>query len=195
MYFKILLILKGASYTYTIMQKRILLVNPWIHDFAAYDLWAAPLGLLFLASTLRENGYEVTLIDCLNPLHTALGREKGTRTPKRIPYGKGNFFKEEIAKPEALKDFPRKYSRYGIPPALFERDLLGMPRPDAVFVTSMMTYWYPGVFETIEAVRRVFLNVPVVLGGTYATFCTGHATRHSGAAWSREKEKRPFQGS
>ena len=24
----------------------ILLVNPWIHDFAAYDFWAAPLGLL-----------------------------------------------------------------------------------------------------------------------------------------------------
>ena len=25
---------------------RILLVNPWIHDFAAYDLWAKPLGLM-----------------------------------------------------------------------------------------------------------------------------------------------------
>lgn len=163
------------------MHKRLLLVNPWIHDFSAYDLWAVPLGLLSLASTLRKNGYEVALIDCLNPFHAALGREKGTTAPKRISSGRGNFFKEEIAKPEVLKNFPRKYSRYGIPPALFERDLLGTPRPDAVFVTSMMTYWYPGVFETIEVVRRVLPNIPVVLGGNYATLCTKHATRHSGA--------------
>ena len=157
------------------MQKRLLLVNPWIHDFAAYDLWAAPLGLLSLASILRENGYEVALVDCLNPLH------RGIRAPKRIPSGKGNFFKEEIAKPSQLKDVPRKYSRYGIPPALFEADLLDMPRPDAIFVTSMMTYWYPGVFETIETLRRALPDVPVILGGNYATLCTGHAKRHSGA--------------
>ena len=31
----------------------ILLVNPWIHDFAAYDFWAKPLGLLSLAAILR----------------------------------------------------------------------------------------------------------------------------------------------
>ncbi|MDO9515083.1 MAG: radical SAM protein [Syntrophales bacterium] len=157
------------------MQKRLLLVNPWINDFAAYDLWSAPLGLLSLASTLRENGYEVALVDCLNNLH------RGIRAPKRASSGKGNFFKEEIAKPEALRDVPRKYSRYGIPPALFEADLLDMPRPDAIFVTSMMTYWYPGVFETIETLRRALPGVPVVLGGNYATLCTGHATRHSGA--------------
>lgn len=163
------------------MKGRILLVNPWIHDFAAYDLWAAPLGLLSLASILKGNGYEVELIDCLNPLHTALDRETKLKAPKRAPSGRGRFPKEEIPKPEALKDVPRKYSRYGIPPALFEEDLRGMPQPDAVFVTSMMTYWYPGVAEAIGAVRRVFPAVPIVLGGNYATLCTKHATRHSGA--------------
>ena len=29
---------------------QVLLVNPWIHDFAAYDFWAAPLGLLTLGA-------------------------------------------------------------------------------------------------------------------------------------------------
>jgi len=29
-------------------EKRILLINPWIYDFAAYDLWVKPLGLLSL---------------------------------------------------------------------------------------------------------------------------------------------------
>ncbi|MFQ5628541.1 MAG: hypothetical protein ACE5I1_07255 [bacterium] len=27
-----------------------LLVNPWITDFAAYDFWSKPLGLLYIAS-------------------------------------------------------------------------------------------------------------------------------------------------
>lgn len=42
----------------------ILLVNPWIHDFAAYDFWAAPLGLFTLGGILRDHGARVSFIDC-----------------------------------------------------------------------------------------------------------------------------------
>lgn len=179
--FKIILILVRSSYTQISMQKRILLINPWIHDFAAYDLWAKPAGLLYLASTLKKNGYKVELIDCLDPFHPGLEKETGTEAPKRLPSGRGNFFKEVITKPDALKDFPRRYGRYGITPRLFEDELLRVKKPDAVFVTSMMTYWYPGVFETIDTIRRVIPKVPIVLGGNYATLCCDHATKHSGA--------------
>jgi len=123
-YFKILLILERASYTQIIMRRKILLINPWIHDFAAYDLWAKPMGLLYLASTLKKNGYDVNLIDCLDPFHPDLERETGTKAPKRLPSGRGSFFKESIPKPEALKDFPRRYGRYGITPRMFENELL-----------------------------------------------------------------------
>jgi radical SAM superfamily enzyme YgiQ (UPF0313 family) len=44
-----------------------------------------------------------------------------------------------------------------------------------------MTYWYPGVVEAIEGVRRRFGPVPVGLGGIYATLCPEHAREHSGA--------------
>ena len=27
---------------------RALLINPWIYDFAAYDLWMKPLGIFYL---------------------------------------------------------------------------------------------------------------------------------------------------
>ena len=43
----------------------ILLINPWITDFAVYNFWIRPLGLLCIASLLRANGFRVTLIDCL----------------------------------------------------------------------------------------------------------------------------------
>ena len=50
-----------------------------------------------------------------------------------------------------------------------------------VCVTSHMTYWYPGVFETIDIIKTIFPSVPVVLGGIYATLCRKHAVRNSGA--------------
>ena len=50
-----------------------------------------------------------------------------------------------------------------------------------MLVTSLMTYWYPGVRETIEVVKSVYPNVPVVLGGIYATLCPDHARQTCGA--------------
>ena len=47
----------------------ILCVNPWIHDFAAYDFWAKPYGLLLLAAFLRAQGARVSYIDCLDRFH------------------------------------------------------------------------------------------------------------------------------
>jgi hypothetical protein len=46
------------------MGKKILLINPWIHDFAAYDFWLKPLGLLYLGGLLRQNGHQIHFIDC-----------------------------------------------------------------------------------------------------------------------------------
>ena len=48
-------------------------------------------------------------------------------------------------------------------------------------VTSLMTYWYQGVFEAIEQAKRAFPGVPVILGGIYASLCPEHAGRFSGA--------------
>ena len=41
----------------------ILLVNPWIFDFAAYNLWIEPLGLEYIASLLKMSGVRVSVID------------------------------------------------------------------------------------------------------------------------------------
>ena len=141
----------------------ILLVNPWIHDFAAYDFWAKPIGLLTIASILRDHGLTVSYIDCLDRFHP--------KAPKSDPhrrYGRGPYLKTRIPKPPGLNDIPRFYSRYGIKPQWFREDLLKIRQPDLVLVTSLMTYWYPGVYETIEMIRSVFPQTPVVLGGIYA---------------------------
>ena len=153
--------------------KKILLVNPWIHDFAAYDYWAKPLGLLYIGSVLRNEGFRVKLVDCLNdPEALRFGTRKN---------GRGRFRKEEISKPAALAHIPRRYSRYGMSPGRFREALHQCGRPDAIFVTSVMTYWYPGVFEAIEIIKQLFPDVPLALGGIYATLCPEHARARSGA--------------
>ena len=162
------------------MSRNILLVNPWIYDFAAYDLWLKPLGLLYLGSLLRQNGHQVRFIDCLDPYHPAM-LQRDCGQPQRHSFGDGKFFRQIIPKPEALKMFPKNYCRYGILPEIFHNDLNRHQDADMVLITSMMTYWYPGVFEAIQIIREVLPEVPIVLGGKYATLCHDHALKYSGA--------------
>jgi radical SAM superfamily enzyme YgiQ (UPF0313 family) len=162
------------------LRKRILLVNPWIYDFAAYDLWSRPLGLLTLGGRLRNRGYGVFLIDCLDVYSPWMTTEEAHRPP-RTPYHCGKFFKQSVEKPLPLQSIPRTYSRYGISDVAFWKALHEIGRPDLVLVTSLMTYWYPGPFRVIEIVKEVFPGVPVILGGIYATLCEEHAVANSQA--------------
>ncbi|MGP8329757.1 MAG: B12-binding domain-containing radical SAM protein [Methanosarcinaceae archaeon] len=162
-------------------KKNLLLINPWIYDFAAFDLWLKPVGLLSIGSLLRQFGYHVELIDCLDRHHPAFKKwETGRRTKSR-KYGTGKFYREVIDKPKIFQHIPRNFSRYGLPFPLFEQDLHRHPKPDAVLVTSGMTYWYPGVFQVIESVKNIWPEVPVILGGIYATLCFKHAQQYSKA--------------
>jgi radical SAM superfamily enzyme YgiQ (UPF0313 family) len=154
----------------------ILLINPYIHDFTAYDLWAKPMGLLYLAGVLRANGYQVRLLDCLD-VHFQ-GTYASLSPPPRKTYGQGRYLRQRIPKPPALKDIPKYFYRYGLPTDLFLKALRELPRPQAVLITSSMTYWYPGLLETSALVREVFSETPIILGGIYASLMPDHARRN-----------------
>ena len=161
----------------------ILCVNPWIHDFSAFDFWARPLGLLSLAAILRESGVRVSFLDCTNRFHPGLPTPGKTRWD-----GRGPFLKTPIPLPgqmaAQIPDENRVFSRYGIPLELAETDLKTLAktgRPDLVLVTSLMTYWASGVAETISIIKKALPGVPVVLGGIYASLCEAHAKAYSGA--------------
>lgn len=158
---------------------RALLVNPWIFDFAAYDFWLKPLGLLYVGAALKKMDIEVEFVDLLNRHDKDLPRF--TRVPKDKYYGTGKFPSKVIDKPEVLRKIPRKYKRYGAPEEYLEWKLANIEKPDIVFVTSSMTYWYPGVTATIRSIRNILGKIPVVLGGMYARILPGHAKLQSGA--------------
>ena len=118
----------------------------------------------------------VSYIDCLDRFHP--------QAPPSDPsarWGRGPYLKTQIARPRGLEDVQRRFCRYGIKPRWLAQDLKDMPAPDLILVTSLMTYWYGGVQETIAMLREIFPQTAIILGGIYASLCSDHAREHAGA--------------
>jgi len=158
------------------MLPKILLVNPPIYDFSAYDFWLKPYGMLTVAGFLRCKA-NFSLFDYLDREHEFMSSQ-----PELISdqWGRGRFFEEKIPNPPCLFNIPRYFRRFGLPRYMF-RDFLNRNEPfDFVLVSTTMTYWYPGAREVIEDVRRLQPKAKIVLGGNYVTLCPEHAKK-SGA--------------
>ena len=102
------------------MKRRILLVNPPICDFAAYDFWLKPYGLLRVAGQLRGQA-EFLLFDYLDQ-SGAGGQTIESRRPSSVigplesdPWGRGPIGYERIESPAPLKNIPRYFRRFGLP--------------------------------------------------------------------------------
>lgn len=147
---------------------RVLLINPPIYDFAAYDFWMKPLGLLYLSNILKERGYEVYLIDATYRHDPFYPEQKSDK------YGRGKFYSVLVNKFEVIKNIPRRYRRYGLPEKII-RERIYDYKPDAVMVTCTMTYWYPGVIEIKEILDSLGINAILILGGVYPTLLTEHS--------------------
>jgi radical SAM superfamily enzyme YgiQ (UPF0313 family) len=153
------------------MKPKILLVNPPIYDFTAFDFWLKPYGMLRVGGMLRQMA-DLHLFDYMDRLNPAFDPAMRAKTDI---LGRGPYPFELIPKPAALKDIRRYYRRFGMPQKIFQ-DFLSNNGPfDIVLIQTVMTYWYPGVAEVIEDVRRYSPQAKIILGGFYATACTDHA--------------------
>lgn len=147
----------------------ILAINPWIYDFAAYDFWLKPYGFLVILNYLKESGINVDYIDCLDKKIT------------EATFGRGKYPNEIAEKPAVFKSIPRYFKRYGISLKDFEAKI-PEKRFDYILITSSMTYWYPGIIEVVNILRKKFpaALTKIILGGTYATLCYEHAKNITG---------------
>ena len=133
------------------MKPRILLVNPPIYDFSAYDFWLRPYGLLSVGGMLR-NVAEVKLFDHLDRMHPQMADNARLR---RDQWGRGEYCSTVIDRPPVFAEIPRRYRRYGLAQETFEEFLQRQGPFDAALIQTTMTYWYPGVAEVIAALRSV----------------------------------------
>jgi pyruvate-formate lyase-activating enzyme len=152
---------------------RILLVNPPIYDFTAYDFWLRPYGMFRVAGQIKH-ACQLEFFDFLV-------------TRKRDNWGRGRYPSQILPRPKPLADIPRRYRRFGAPREQF-REFLQTRSFDAVFIQTLMTYWYLGIREVIEDLRELQPSAKIVLGGVYATICAEHA-RSLGADLVIEKSE------
>jgi len=152
------------------MAPRALLVNPPIYDFSAYDFWLKPYGLLRVAGYLRDRA-ELRLFDYLDRRHPSVD-DKHLRCDR---WGRGEFRREVVPTPNVLAGISRRFRRYGLSRSHFQQFLQEHGPFDFALVQTVMTYWYLGVQEVLEDIRRWCPGTQVVLGGVYATLCPGHA--------------------
>ncbi|MCX7788137.1 MAG: radical SAM protein [Spirochaetes bacterium] len=125
-----------------------LLIQPPVYDFALYDLYLKPYGLLRIGRWLAEGGWEVVFVNGLQyngqpsdpdserssaPTISPLSRPKnlGFRYPKRKADGTGKFIRMPVKTPEILEpllkpriergEWRKRFARYGVPEEVFRQ--------------------------------------------------------------------------
>ncbi|MCX8069308.1 MAG: radical SAM protein [Thermodesulfovibrionales bacterium] len=150
------------------MRTKLVLINPYIFDFSAYNLWSYPLGLLKTAEFLTSYEVDINFIDCL-------------QTERYKKYHTGKYHFEKVDKPDILKGIKRIYKKYGISDEIFLQKLNQLYPFDLILITSIMAYWYPGIQRVVELIRDNYKDIPIILGGIYPTLYREHALENSGA--------------
>lgn len=142
--------------------RKLLLINPPKQElFPFRDTVSQPTGLLRIGAYFLDLGYDVQFIDCDPPIP-----HNGRRIIKKLPYG--NFENEH---------YVQHIYHYGKSYAEFKKELLKAKKPDEIYVTSSMTYYYKQVHRIVAICKEVYPDVPVIVGGLYATLCPEHASK------------------
>jgi excisionase family DNA binding protein len=108
-------------------------------------------------ATLRSAGYDVAFLDAVTK------RRQQTRKPKELEKTEGGYY------------------RYGLGDKEYKAMLMEYTEPQVILITSSMTFRWHSVRDCIALTKEVFPDVPVVLGGIYATLAYEHAKENSGA--------------
>lgn len=135
--------------------KRILLIQPPLEDFYTTPIRLYPLGLLSAASVLKAFGFEVEILDCLNPL-----RRKILPLPEKF-----SCLKSYLGQP----DFFKYYQHFGWPVKKVVA-WVGESRPDLVGLNCYFAAYFSTASELILAIKRQ-LGIPVMIGGNQSTCC------------------------
>ncbi len=149
---------------------RILLVNPPIYDFTAYDFWLKPLGMLTAAARFWDA--DIELFDFLDRMHPSVDKELIKKTDE---FDRGPYPREKVEKSPVFHTIPRYFYRFGLHKSIFEQFLQNHPPFDVVFIQTVMTYWYPGYQEIIDTIRAISPDTKIAAGGFYASLLPDHA--------------------
>src|SRR6266496_3094163 len=145
--------------------KRILLINPPVYDLRIdWARWHQPCGLLRIGGLLQRQKKDVRLIDCLQPSQgDRLERKKiGTVSVEGIDIPRWHLGWDWYQVAATIEGFKKEKWK-----------------PDAVYVTCMMTFWWEAARDLIRQIQTDWLpKTPVFLGGVYSAACPNHAAKN-----------------
>jgi len=155
-------------------RRSALLISPSVYDSQYWAHWSLPYGLLRVASWLREKGYALKLIDCMEANRTRTVPKKMRKVRKlcsteecipnrwtgfrpaedeRIEYCFGITPEELEKRLKNIRDKARDARS-----ALFDMEVF--PEPDEIWISSIMTYWWESTRTLSRFVERFSQKLP-----------------------------------
>ncbi len=155
--------------TYRPGGRSALLINPPVYDAQYWARWSQPAGLLRIATLLRERGYAIDFVDCME-------------TDARGLVKKANRFNTEGKQLLVKRDnIAKRLYHFGYSLDELESRLRSLQPPDEIWITSIMTYWWESTRDVVALSKRLFPHATVLVGGIYPTLAPEHAASHLGA--------------
>ena len=149
---------------------KILLVNPPVEDFYITGIRRQPLGLLYIASSLREAGYYTELLNC----HT--GKKQVLDLPPEFSY-----LKVYIDHPDPQIRFPFKnYTHYGMSWQEIE-SRIKKTTADLYLISSLFTTYYQETERIISIIRKHNSDALIAAGGYHPSLYPEYFINETGA--------------
>jgi anaerobic magnesium-protoporphyrin IX monomethyl ester cyclase len=140
---------------------KILLIQPPVEDFYQTSLRTLPVGLLYLAASLRCAGIDVEILDCQATMHKHV-----LEVPPEFAYLKRYY------QPGNLSPFKlfSHYRHYGL--AWEEiRERIRQAHADVIGIAALFTPFYREALHVAALAKAVDPTRPVIMGGAHVNAC------------------------
>jgi B12 binding domain len=144
---------------------RVLLIKPPIHSFRVQIGRHVPIGLLYLAGTLRGAGHDVQIFD-------ALARTRENRVVPAEDAGPAD--RQKLAQHPRMRHLVHWGAGWD---AL--ADATRQASPDVVGISCMFTPYYETAYRAARIAREILPNAVILLGGSHPTVAYQHALRET----------------
>src|SRR5499426_1623323 len=140
---------------------KILLIQPPVEDFYQTSLRTLPVGLLYLAASLRCAGIDVEILDCQATMHKHV-----LPVPPEFAYLKRYY------QPGNLSPFKlfSHYRHYGLPWEEI-RQHIQQSHADVIGISSLFTPFYREALHVAALAKAVDPTRPVIMGGAHVNAC------------------------
>jgi len=158
------------------MKRKVLLISPGYYEFGDYGYHdMPPMGLLKIAKYFKINNVDFDYCDFSLPPKVGNTSVNLKFIYKNAPFNRyikcGNFENEGILKPQ-------KY--YGAPLSVIKQKLIDS-KPTEIWLSTGLTYYWEAARDIAEMCKSLYPDVPLLVGGIYATLWPQHCNDFLGA--------------